>query len=207
MNLKVAESITTYDKSLSELLGEIAIEERVAVQNFMESVKSNQLASLTIFDYFEAGFSKEAALKVQTAIQFALKLRQFETPPSEKVRSPQEAYTVVSYLEHYPQEKFLVVALDTRNQVIAKKEIFTGTLDASIVHPREVFQFAIRHAASSILVAHQHPSGDPKESREDVEVTKRLAEAGKIIGIYLCDHIIVGSSNRYTSLKEKGFIQ
>lgn len=206
MNLKVAESLTTYEKGLSELLGEIAIDERVAVRNFLESVKVNQLSNLTIFDYFEAGFTKEAAMKVQTAIQFALKLKQLETPPSATIRSPEDAYSVVSYLEHSPQEIFLVVALDTKNQVIAKKEIFKGSLNSAIVHPREVYRFAIRQAAASIVVAH-HPSGDPKESKEDVEVTKRLVEAGRIVGIDLMDHIIVGSQRRFTSLKEKGYLR
>lgn len=206
MNLKVAESLVDYDKGLAELLSEIAFDERIAVQNFLESVKVNQIESLTLFDYFEAGFSQEAALKVQTAIRFALKLGQLETPPSEVVLSPEDAYSVVSYLKYSPQEKFLVVALDTKNQVIAKKEIFTGTLNASIAHPREVFRFALRHAAASIVVAHQHPSGNPEESEADLEFTKRLHKAGQIIGIDLVDHIIVGSEKRFTSLKRKGVL-
>lgn len=126
MNLKVAETLVDYDKGLAELLSEIASDEHVAVQNFLENVKVNQIESLTLFDYFEAGFSQEAAVKVQTAIQFALKLGKLETPPSEVIHSPEDAYSVVSYLRYSSQEKFLVVALDTKCQVIAKRYTSRG---------------------------------------------------------------------------------
>jgi DNA repair protein RadC len=90
------------------------------------------------------------------------------------------------------QEQFHIVTLDTKNQVLDSHHITTGTLDASLVHPREVFRAAIRDAASSIILAHNHPSGDPTPSREDRAVTDRLADVGKTIGIDVLDHIVMG---------------
>jgi len=92
-------------------------------------------------------------------------------------------------------EEFHIVTLDTKNQVIDSHQITVGTLDASLVHPRKVFQAAIKDTASSIILAHNHPSGDPTPSREDIAVTDRLTEAGKIIGIDVLDHIVLGRAN------------
>ena len=89
--------------------------------------------------------------------------------------------------------------------MIDKKTIFIGSLNHSVVHPREIFKEAIRKSAASIICFHNHPSGDPTPSKEDIEVTKRLFECGKIIGIDLLDHIILGQK-RYVSLKEKGYL-
>ena len=89
------------------------------------------------------------------------------------------------------REQFHITTLTTKNQVINSHHISTGTLDASLVHPREVFRPALRDAASSILLIHNHPSGDPTPSREDFSVTRRLKEAGKVLGIDVLDHIVV----------------
>ena len=90
------------------------------------------------------------------------------------------------------QEEFHVVTLDTKHRMIGTHQITVGTLDASLVHPREVFRAAIRDASSAVLLAHNHPSGDPTPSREDIAVTDRLTEAGKLIGISVLDHIVLG---------------
>lgn len=93
------------------------------------------------------------------------------------------------------QEEFHIVTLDTKNQVIDTHCITIGTLDASLVHPREVFRAAIKDAASSIILVHNHPSGDPTPSREDIAVTKRLTESGKMIGIDVLDHVVLGKTH------------
>jgi DNA repair protein RadC len=95
--------------------------------------------------------------------------------------------------------------LNTKNQVLHKQTIFIGSLNASIVHPREVFREALKRSAASIICLHNHPSGDPAPSREDIEVTKRLVECGKMIGIDVLDHVIIGE-NKFVSLKEKGYL-
>jgi len=100
---------------------------------------------------------------------------------------------------------YICLYLNTKNQVLQKRTVFIGSLNASIVHPREVFKEALKRSAASIICMHNHPSGDPTPSREDIEVTKRLAECGKLIGIDVLDHIIIGEQ-KYVSLKEKGYL-
>ena len=99
----------------------------------------------------------------------------------------------------------VALLLNTKNQILSKETISIGSLNSSIVHPREVFKPAIKKSASAMIVAHNHPSGDPSPSREDIEVTKRLIQAGEILGIDILDHVIIGE-NRYVSMKEKGLI-
>lgn len=122
------------------------------------------------------------------------------------VRSPKDAYECAQkHIGDDDREVFFVMCLNTKNEVIAIHRAHVGSLNASVVHPRDVFKSAILNNSASIIVSHQHPSGNPQESQEDVHVTKRLAEAGKMIGIEVLDHIIVGD-NTFVSLKEKGFI-
>ena len=99
------------------------------------------------------------------------------------------------------REEFHIVTLDTKNQIIDTHQVSVGTLDASLVHPREVFRPAIKDAASSIILVHNHPSGDPTPSREDFAVTQRLEEAGQNLGIDVLDHIVLGSF-RCVSIRE-----
>ncbi|MCK4352152.1 hypothetical protein KAW65_01965 [candidate division WOR-3 bacterium] len=103
------------------------------------------------------------------------------------------------------KEHFLAVLMDTRNQCIGIPKISIGSLNANIVHPREVFKEAISSSAASCIFVHNHPSGDPEPSEDDLEITKRLVEAGKILGIEVTDHIIV-AKNRFFSFKEKKLI-
>ncbi len=104
-------------------------------------------------------------------------------------------------IEDGKQEEFHVVTLDTKNQVIDTHKVTVGTLDASLVHPREVFRVAIKDAASSVILVHNHPSGDPTPSREDHQVTDRLTESGKLLGIDVLDHIVLGH-NTSVSIRE-----
>lgn len=100
------------------------------------------------------------------------------------------------------QEEFLIVTLDTKHHATGVVRITRGTLDASLVHPREVFRAAIKASASAVLLVHNHPSGDPTPSREDHAVTKRLTAAGNIVGITVLDHIVVGDNGRAVSCRE-----
>jgi DNA repair protein RadC len=122
------------------------------------------------------------------------------------VRSPDDGYKLLKlFLGDADRERFVVICLDTKNQPTAINVCHVGSLSASIVHPRECFKPAILSNAASILVGHNHPSGICDPSREDIDVTKRLIDAGNIIGIEVIDHIIVGD-NCFVSLKEKGFV-
>lgn len=104
-------------------------------------------------------------------------------------------------MRYLKQEVFKVIFLDTKNSVLGIKEVFKGTLNSSVVHPREVFAAAIKKQCASIIVSHNHPSGDVSPSKEDINITIRLKEAGDILGIKLLDHVIIGDG-RYKSLKE-----
>ncbi|WP_416143264.1 JAB domain-containing protein [Paraliobacillus zengyii] len=122
------------------------------------------------------------------------------------IRSPQDAYELAkSFLEDKDREHFIVVSLDTKNQPVSINVCHIGSLNASLVSPREVMKAAILSSAASIMVLHNHPSGLTDPSNEDIKVTKRLVEAGNLMGIELLDHIIVGD-NTFNSLKEKGYI-
>lgn len=122
------------------------------------------------------------------------------------VKSPRDVESLLSAKFRFEErERFYALLLTTKNALIGLEEVSVGSLNSSIVHPREVFRQAIRHSAAAIIVAHNHPSGDPTPSREDVEVTRRLAEAGRIVGIEVLDHIIFGNGV-ILSLKEKGLM-
>ncbi|AGB41895.1 DNA repair protein radc [Halobacteroides halobius DSM 5150] len=121
-----------------------------------------------------------------------------------KISSPAEvAEILIPNLRYKMQECFMTVLLDTKNKVLAIEEISKGSLNSSIVHPREVFRPAIKRSSAAIILAHNHPSGDLTASQEDIKISKRLAQAGEIIGIEVLDHLIIGSNN-YSSLKTKG---
>lgn len=143
---------------------------------------------------------------ILSALEIGKRLSQYK--PSERyvIRSPEDgADYLMEELRNLNQEHFVVIFLNTKNQIIHRQTIFIGSLNASIVHPREVFREAVKRSAASIIVAHNHPSGDPTPSQEDIHVTRRLAESGKMIGIELLDHLVIGD-RKFVSLKEKGYL-
>ncbi len=124
------------------------------------------------------------------------------------IRSPEDANNIATdfiRLHEESEEYLYMICMNTKNKIIGVFEISHGNVNSSIVGVREIFQKALLANAVSIIVMHNHPSGDPKPSREDVEITKRLVEAGNIIGVQVLDHIIVGNGV-YSSLKEKGYM-
>lgn len=125
---------------------------------------------------------------------------------ARKINSPKDASDLGrQFLEDLDREQLLLCCLDTKNQPIALNVVSTGSLNSSIVHPRELFKAAILSNAASIILFHNHPSGDTTPSGEDMNITNRLKECGKLLGIELIDHIIIGN-NCYCSLKEKGIL-
>lgn len=123
------------------------------------------------------------------------------------IRSPTDAAAVVwECVKESDREKFVVLLLDTKNGVIGATIVSVGILDSALVHPREVFKPAILCNAAAIILSHNHPSGDPNPSPEDRRVTQRIHEAGTILGIEVLDHVIVGGTDNFVSLKERGVI-
>ena len=150
------------------------------------------------------GFAK--AVQIFATIEIGRRIGNLTYNDRYIIRSPEDAANyVMNDMRFLSQEHFVCIYLSTKNQVIHQQTIFIGSLNASIVHPREVFKEAFRRSAASIICIHNHPSGDPGPSREDIEVTKRLVECGKIIGIEILDHLIIGDK-KFVSLKEKGYL-
>ena len=120
------------------------------------------------------------------------------------IKTPEDAHQILEgYFDNLPNEHFAALLLSTKNHVIAVTTVSIGSLNSSIVHPRELFQRAILANAASVILAHNHPSGDPTPSPEDLALTKRLVDAGKLLDIPVIDHLILGQ-NCFASLKERG---
>lgn len=152
------------------------------------------------------GIKESKAAQIAACFEIARRLACFNEKEKPKIHSPEDVYRVVyPKVREHKKESFIELCLNTKNQIIKEEVISIGSLDASIVHPREVFKTALAESAASIIVAHNHPSGDPTPSREDIEITRRLKEAGKIIGIEVLDHVIIGDGKHF-SMKEAGHL-
>jgi DNA repair protein RadC len=151
------------------------------------------------------GIGLAKAAQIRAAIELASRVEGYsEATGKMVVKAPEDVAGLVSgRLKDKKKEYFLAVLLDTRNQLIKVAEISVGSLDGSIVHPREVFKEAISASAAAVIFVHNHPSGDTEASEDDVQLTKRLVEAGEIVGIEVLDHIIIGGKN-HASLKREG---
>ncbi|MFE7063078.1 DNA repair protein RadC [Sutcliffiella sp. NPDC057660] len=152
------------------------------------------------------GIGSAKAVQIMAAVELGRRIHRLQYEDRYVIRSPEDAANyVMEDMRFLTQEHFVCLYLNTKNQVLHQQTIFIGSLNASIVHPREVFKEAFRRSAASFICLHNHPSGDPSPSREDIDVTKRLNECGKLIGIELLDHLIIGDQ-KFISLKEKGYM-
>jgi len=151
------------------------------------------------------GIGIAKASQIQAAVELANRVEGYsESTGKTVVKTPEDVAGLIrGRLKGKMKEYFLALLLDTRNQLIRVAEISVGSLDSSIVHPREVFKEAISASAAAVIFVHNHPSGDTEASEDDIRLTKRLAEAGEIVGIDVLDHIIIGGES-YSSLKREG---
>jgi len=164
---------------------------------FLVDSKVEQMASIK-------GIGQAKAAQIKAAIELGKRLTTFELGVDKPVKSPQDvANLLMEDMRYLKKEHMKLVLLNIKCNLISVEEISIGSLNASIVHPREVFNPAIKKSSASIIMVHNHPSGDPTPSSEDIAITARISEAGKLIGIELVDHIIIGDG-KYTSMKEKG---
>lgn len=152
------------------------------------------------------GIGLAKASQVIAAVELGKRIALTTNVNNYKIQGPEDiSNLLMEEMRYLNKEIFNIILLNTKNNVIAIENISIGSLNASIVHPREVFNIAIKRSSSAIILAHNHPSGDPKPSMEDINITKRLIEAGTIIGINVLDHIIIGDGI-YFSMKEKEII-
>ena len=152
------------------------------------------------------GIGPSKAASILAAVELGRRLAKKAAEKVQIVHGPEDAaHYVMPHLRYEQKEHFAVLLLNTKNHILGLRDVSIGSLSASVVHPREVFAMAIRYAAASMILVHNHPSGDPNPSREDLAITDRLVKAGRILDIPVLDHIILGD-NRFLSLKEKGMI-
>lgn len=152
------------------------------------------------------GIGLAKAVQIMAGVELGQRISRLLPEERYAIHSPQDAARyVMEELRFLKQEHFVCLFLNTKYQVIGKQCIFKGSLNASVVHPREIFHEAIRFSAAAIVCVHNHPSGDPTPSPEDLEVTERLVEAGKLMGIEILDHLIIGDQ-LYMSMREHGMI-
>lgn len=165
-----------------------------------------ELAEATLSELLEIkgiGFAK--AIQLKAAFNLGMRTSKQAVTPKYRIEHPLHAYNLLKdEMEHEKRELFVVILQDVKGFVICHEIVSIGSLSQTLVHPREVFYPAIRHKAASLIVAHNHPSGDPTPSPQDLELTKILVEASSLISIPLHDHLIIGQQ-RYVSLRQQGF--
>lgn len=207
-SLFVSESTLLYNKDLHTLITEMSGAKRtpVAVDEFLRNVSLKEIYNLSLEDIQSYGFTPSSAKRLFFAIQFVERVKELKPAERFTIRSPRDAAMyMMDELTHLQQEHFVALYLNTKNQVIRKKTLFVGSLSSCVVHPREVMKEAALCSAASFMVFHNHPSGNCTPSTEDIDVTKRLHQAGNLMGIELLDHIIIGERT-FISLKEKGYM-
>lgn len=149
------------------------------------------------------GVGSTKSVHILAALELGKRLYKEKQEKEVYINTPDDVANEVSHIRENKKENFVVLYLDARNKLIYKETVSVGTLNASIVHPREVFEPAISHFAAQIILVHNHPSGSTQPSESDLQITKRLTEAGKIIGIEIADHVIVTKNETFSFKKEK----
>lgn len=207
--VKFGEQALSVQELLQLILGRGVAGESVAVtaQKLLSQFGSLQrLAEASIEELSSIkGIGLAKATQIKAVFEIGRRLStHVPSYKSKELNDPKKVYQLIkSKLKDYTREHFYIIILNSRNYSIA--EISVGSLNASIVHPREVFSEAIKNKAASVIFAHNHPSGDPEPSEDDLAITKRLVESGKILGIEIIDHIII-TKNGFFSFKEKGLL-
>ena len=153
------------------------------------------------------GIGKRKELAVFAVKELVRRLMRRKSRSIEVIHGPEDAaHFAMPYFRQEQKEHFAILMLNTKNHILGLQDVSVGSLTASIVHPREVFETAILHHSAAIILLHNHPSGDPNPSREDIAVTQRLVKAGKLMDIAILDHIIIGGSS-FVSMKERNLLE
>ncbi|MTI85601.1 MAG: JAB domain-containing protein [Firmicutes bacterium] len=199
-----------YGVASSELLGVLASILGDVPDETMESLLKQGLramADMTLEEFMSLpGIGRERAVRLTAAFDLARRMARIMPENRSEIRSPEDAASLVMEdMRYLNREHFVVLLLNTKNHVIARELISIGTLNSSSVHPRELFKPAIRRSAASIILVHNHPSGDPEPSTGDCKVTERLVEIGELMGIEVLDHLVIGDQ-RFVSFKQKGLL-
>jgi len=191
------------EMSVKELLCTILTDN--LVERLFDIVESLvDLSRASYEEFTSAGLSKSEIQQIKTVLELSTRYWSQQSRVS-KITGPMDCYKLLEPLmRNLEQEIVRLILLDENHNVLATPVVTIGTLDSSLVHPREVFKYAIRDNATAIVMAHQHPSGDPTPSNHDFQATERIVRAGKILGVEVVDHIILGFAGKYFSFLENG---
>lgn len=180
---------------------------RVAERLLMQVGNIRHLVDMSVEEMTQVkGIGPTKAIQLKAGIELGRRLSRATFNETVTIRKPADAADLLmEELRYLQKEHFVCLFLNTKNHVLHQETLSMGSLNASIVHPREIFRAAIKHSSASVICAHNHPSGDPTPSPEDIQLTHRLVEAGQLIGIDVLDHLIIGD-RKYISLKEQGLM-
>lgn len=152
------------------------------------------------------GIGEVKAAQIKAIIELAQRMMLPNSEEQVSIRRPLDVSNLIMPMLRYEdREHFLALLVNTKNQIIRIETISIGTLNSSLVHPRELFKPAIKYSAAAVIICHNHPSGSPEPSKEDLELTCRLQAAGELIGIGILDHVIIGDGS-FISMKERGYM-
>ncbi len=170
----------------------------------LSKYSKKRLLQMTYHDLSKiSGINSAKATTLLAAFELSKRALEVNDTNLPVISDAKDAVAQLSDMRDLKKEHLVALYLNAKNQLVHKETISMGTLNANLVHPREVFEPALKYSAAQIIAAHNHPSGDPKPSEDDLEVTKRLTEAGKMMGIELMDHVIVSKNNHFSFKEEK----
>lgn len=199
MNLKYLSDVELLENFMPKEAAQNILHEYSSIYNVVNCATEKQLKSFK-------GITSIRAKKILCIKELVSRMQREKQQKIKIITTPRDVIKYFSFLEDKETEEFWVMMLNTKNGVIGSKCISIGTLNTALAQPREIFNIAVKHMAASIIVAHNHPSGDCTPSMEDVTVTKNIIKAGKLLNIDCLDHIIIGRQ-KSISLKQEGMIK
>lgn len=192
--------------SLSRQAADVGLAENTGRQLLLRYRSLRGLSEAAITDISAtAGFEDFEAIRWQATLELGRRMGSAGKGPVTSIEGPEDVMDLLDYLRFEKQEHVVAVLLDSKNQVLRSAGIHVGTVNASMFGVREIFREAIRDGAVAVVVAHNHPSGDPEPSPEDIAVTRDLVQAGKLLAVEVLDHVIIGE-RRFVSLKQRGHL-
>lgn len=199
MNLKYLSDVELLENFMPKETAQNILHEYSSIYNVMNNATEKQLKSFK-------GITPVRVRKILCIKELVSRMQREKQKQLKIITTPKDVIEYFRFLEDKDKEEFWVMMLNTKNGVIGSKCVSIGTLNMALAQPREIFNVAIRYMASSVIVAHNHPSGDCTPSMEDIAVTKNIIEAGKLLNIECLDHIIIGKQ-KSISLKQEGVIK
>lgn len=181
----------------------VELSKRILMEHSLQDLCQLSLGELKHF----RGINDAKACQIQACAELASRIYSSRISPKANLESSRDVYNLIyPELRFTKKENFFCLYLDTRNSLIKKELVSVGNLNTSVIHPREIFRSAIKESANSVILVHNHPSGNPEPSIDDIEITKLLISAGKLMGIHVLDHVVIGDSG-YASMADRNIVK